>query len=79
MRIVLCNLPAPGRTQNTDTPDYVAHDFSVYPPLGLLYISANIDRRHPIKLIDTNSRRLNIQETVEEIIKFEPDLVEFSV
>lgn len=79
MKILLINLPAEGMTVDYTTSKYFLNESVKYPPLGLLAISAHIDRtRHEIRVIDTISEGYSIAETIEEIHQYSPDILGIS-
>lgn len=51
-----------------------------YPPLGLLYIGANVcDVVDELQILDANILMLNIRQTIERIKKYKPDVLGISV
>jgi radical SAM superfamily enzyme YgiQ (UPF0313 family) len=50
-----------------------------FEPLGILYIAAVICEKHSIQLIDAFNRKLDVQNTVHELLNFMPDVVGISV
>jgi len=50
------------------------------PPMGLLYMASTlIEEGHEVFVLDTPTLQLNIAETLEEINRFQPDLVGISI
>ena len=50
------------------------------PPMGLLYMAATLIKGgHEVAVLDTPTLQLNISETLEEINRFQPDLVGVSI
>lgn len=60
--------------------DIEQDDFGKYPPLGLLYLIANLKHKnkHNIKLLDCVAEGLKLNEIEKEIQNFRPDLVAIS-
>lgn len=79
MRILLINLPAEGETKDFTTPEYLLNDFTAYPPLGLISIAADIDRRHEIKVLDAAVKGMSIDDVVKRAIEFNPDILGLTV
>ncbi|MGD2250919.1 MAG: radical SAM protein [Candidatus Methanofastidiosia archaeon] len=50
-----------------------------FEPLGVLYIAAGLCDEHEIQIVDAFNRRLTLEETVKEILLFEPDVVGISL
>ncbi|MBL7071561.1 MAG: B12-binding domain-containing radical SAM protein, partial [Candidatus Omnitrophica bacterium] len=74
-KIVLCNLPLDGELQYYISPPYFLKDAVSYPPLGLLYIAAQIYDAE-VKLIDTSCNvKLTIDDTARRIIDEKPDIL----
>jgi radical SAM superfamily enzyme YgiQ (UPF0313 family) len=79
MKILLINLPIEGEVQENTTPDYLLYDFMNFPPLGLMAIATGINPKHELKLLDVSSKRWNINDTLECLKKFEPEVLGISV
>lgn len=79
MHIILINLPKDGEVRDVATPDYLLYDFMNYPPLGLLAIAANVDRRHTVEIIDAPTYGMDIDDVVNSIVAKRPDVVGLSV
>lgn len=56
------------------------NEATIYPPLGIAYIAAVL-RKHGIecKIIDANVLRLSTEEILDQIVRFNPDLVGISL
>lgn len=78
MKILLINLPNTYQVIDQYTPDYVADEFLVYPPLGLLYIATNVDKKHNLKLLDVVAKKYTIKQIISEIKAFNPNLLGIS-
>jgi anaerobic magnesium-protoporphyrin IX monomethyl ester cyclase len=76
-KIVLCTLPADGDAYFFSSPPYFLKEAVNYPPLGLLYLAAQIKDRE-VKLIDAAAEKLSIDQTVERILLEHPDLLGFT-
>lgn len=50
-----------------------------FEPLGVLYIAAQICDQHNVQIVDSFNRKLNIEETLEEVLSFNPDVVGISL
>jgi len=61
---------------NTRLPASLNKMQGLYPPLGLLYIAAALEKEgHQVQVLDTQALNLTTQETKEEIRKAKPDIV----
>lgn len=50
-----------------------------FEPLGVLYIAAQICNQHDVQIVDAFNRRMNLEETVLEVLSFNPDVVGISL
>ncbi|MEA3356864.1 MAG: radical SAM protein [Patescibacteria group bacterium] len=50
-----------------------------FEPLGVLYIAAQICYPHDVQIVDAFNRKLNMEETLEEVLSFNPDVVGISL
>ena len=75
MKILLVTVPKEGSCVEGASPTYLLHDFANYPPLGLLAIAAEVDPRHELKVIDAVGKNYSLDRVVEEVKKFNPDLL----
>ena len=50
-----------------------------FEPLGILYIAAMISEGHSVQIVDAFNRKLDVQETVRELLAFGPDVVGISL
>lgn len=50
-----------------------------FEPLGVLYIAAQIRDQHDVQIVDAFNRKLNLEETLVEVLSFNPDLVGISL
>ncbi|MFH1245535.1 MAG: radical SAM protein [Candidatus Omnitrophota bacterium] len=74
-KILLCNLPLEGELKYYISPPYFLKEAVSYPPLGLLYLAAQI-KDAEVKLLDTSCNiKLSIEETIRKILTEQPDIV----
>lgn len=73
------SLPREGEALDYTTRDYLLTDFSKYPPLGLMAIASGISADHSIELFDAAIKASTIAETIDGIVKAQPDLLGISV
>ena len=78
MNILLTNLPQEFETKEYTTPDYIKH-FERYPPLGLMAIAADVAPRHTIKILDVSVPGFSVEETIQYIREYQPDVLGISV
>ncbi|MBU7026134.1 MAG: B12-binding domain-containing radical SAM protein [Theionarchaea archaeon] len=50
-----------------------------FEPLGILYIAAGLCDHHEVQIVDSFNRKLTLNETVKEILSFNPDVVGISI
>ncbi|MGC1122779.1 MAG: radical SAM protein [Candidatus Methanofastidiosia archaeon] len=50
-----------------------------FEPLGVLYIASGLCTEHDVQIVDSFNRKLNVEETVKEVLSFEPDVVGISI
>lgn len=77
-KVVLLNLPEEGQCADYYTPDYAIEEFSVYPPLGLLYVATEAKKFYPVEVLDVVALRYGIKETVDHVERLRPDVVGIS-
>ena len=77
-KVVLINLPDYGSCADSFTPDYAIGSFSLYPPLGLLYVATAIKDDFPVEVMDVVARKLKISQIIEEIARKKPDVLGIS-
>ncbi|MBN1341585.1 MAG: radical SAM protein [Phycisphaerae bacterium] len=79
MRILLINPPA-FRNSECIAPDFArqTHAFN-YPPLGLLYLAANLTGGHECRVLDAIPLGLNPEGCLREVRGFRPDIVGVTV
>lgn len=72
------NLPEEGQCADFYTPKYAIEEFSVYPPLGLLYVATAIKEFYHVDILDVVALRYDIKKTVDHIIHLCPAVVGIS-
>lgn len=72
-------LPREGESLDYTTRDYLLTDFSKYPPLGLMAIATQVDRRHEISIYDPGVQAHTIEDACRHILKVRPDVLGISV
>ena len=77
-KVLLINLPDEGQCTGNYTPDYAIGSFSVYPPLGLLYIATAVKDFYPVEILDVTAQKFSINNTIEEIIERSPTVLGIS-
>lgn len=77
-KVLLCNLPPEGELKFFISPPYFLREAVSYPPLGLLYLAAQM-KEPDVRIIDTSSNvKLSIEETTRRIIEEKPDVLGFT-
>lgn len=76
--ILLVNLPAEGQCADFYTPQYAIDSFSVYPPLGLLYVATGVRDGYAVEVMDVVAKNCNIKQTVNEIVRRSPAVLGIS-
>ena len=79
VKILLLSPPREGEVSEYSSTDYTTYDFFNYPPLGLLAIAAEVDSRHAIKVLDAVTKNMSIDDVVEEIKNYNPDVLGVSI
>lgn len=59
--------------------EYNSREGVVLPHLGIAYLAAILEKKHRVKIIDGNALRLNIDEVINQLKTFKPDLLLFSI
>ncbi len=73
--ILLINPPA-NENSEAISPKFMRDNYAFnYPPLGLLYLAANLPSRYECRIIDAPASRLTPSNCIEEINKFKPFLI----
>lgn len=79
MKVLLITAPRDGEVTEFISPNILSYDMLHYPPLGLLAIAAEVDPRHELKVLDTVTKNMTIQESINYIVEFKPDLLGMSI
>jgi len=76
MRILLIHPPAENII-TTNLPSFVEEERGFYPPLGLMYIAAYLEKHtnHEIKILDTQVEEISYRNLGSKVKKFNPDIV----
>lgn len=77
-KVVLINLPEEGQCADFYTPRYAIDDFSVYPPLGLLYVATVARDYYPVEIMDVVAKQYGIEDTAREVISRAPTVLGIS-
>ena len=78
-RILLTIMPYEGEVVDRVTPKFYKNTAVKYMPLGVLSIAACIPEEYEISVLDSASLGLDLQETIERIEEFSPDILGLSV
>jgi len=77
-KVLLINLPEEGACADSYTPSYAIGSFSVYPPLGLLYVATAIKEYYPVEILDVVAKKLSIEQIINQIIIKKPTVLGIS-
>ena len=77
--VLLINLPEEGQCADFYTPRYAIDSFSVYPPLGLLYVATAIKDYYSVEIMDVIALNYSIEQTVRAIIEKLPTVLGISL
>lgn len=75
---MLMSLPNEGQTLDYTTDTFYLTKAVRYMPLGILSVARGISPRHEVRILDASSRDLSINDTLEEIEAFQPDVLGIS-
>lgn len=79
MKVMLMTLPNEGQTVDYTTASFHLENKAVrYMPLGILSVARGISPRHEMQILDASSRGLSINQALQEIKAFEPDVLGIS-
>ena len=78
-KILLAVMPYEGEVRDKVTDKFYKNDAVKYMPLGILSIAACIPPQYEVSVLDAASRGLTLEETIEEIEAFSPDVLGLSV
>lgn len=68
-----------GEVRDTVTAKFYKNSAVKYMPLGVLSVAACIPEGFEVRVLDSASRGLDLQETIDEIEEFQPDILGLSV
>ncbi|MBF0186368.1 MAG: radical SAM protein [Magnetococcales bacterium] len=75
MRVLLITLPNEGEPRDYTTPEHFSVGRLRYIPLGVLAVASGIDPQHEVRILDSASMGLSIDETLAVIDEWDPDVV----
>ena len=76
MRIMLINPPIDSVLENGHVSPVTKYLFYNSAPLGILYIAALLEEKgHTVAVIDAAAEELNVEQTVQEVLDFKPDVI----
>ena len=76
MRVILINPPIDSVLENGNVSPVTKYLFYNSAPLGILYIAALLEEKgHTVAVIDAAAEELTVQGTVDEVRKFNPDVI----
>lgn len=78
-KIMLTVMPYEGEVMDRITAKFYKNKAVKYMPLGVLSIAACIPENYEVKVLDAASLGLSLEQTIEEIEKFAPDVLGLSV
>ena len=78
-RIMLAVMPYEGEVLDRVTDKFYKNKAVKYMPLGVLSLAANIPADYEVNVLDAASRGLSLNETIEEIERWQPDILGLSV
>jgi anaerobic magnesium-protoporphyrin IX monomethyl ester cyclase len=78
-KVLLVVMPYEGEVRDRVTAKFYKNSAVKYMPLGVLSIAACIGPEYDIQILDAASRNLTLDETIEEIETFGPDVLGLSV
>ena len=79
MKVLLITLPDEGQTVDYTTASFHLENKAVrYIPLGLLAVARGISPHHEVQILDSASLGLDINQTLQEIEAFKPDVLGIS-
>lgn len=71
-------LPTEGEARDYTTPQFFLNKAVKYMPLGILSIAANIAQKQEVKIFDPASFGFSIEQCLEEIAIYKPDVLGIS-
>ncbi|MBF0357353.1 MAG: radical SAM protein [Magnetococcales bacterium] len=75
MRIMLMTLPSEGEPRDYTTPAHFSVGKLRYIPLGILAVASGIDKKHEVRIFDSSSFNLSIDQAIKEIKEWQPDVL----
>jgi anaerobic magnesium-protoporphyrin IX monomethyl ester cyclase len=78
-RIMLAVMPYEGEVLDRVTDKFYKNKAVKYMPLGVLSLAANIPPEYEVNVLDAASRGFSLNETIEEIERWQPDILGLSV
>lgn len=78
-RIMLAVMPYEGEVLDRVTDKFYKNKAVKYMPLGVLSLAASIPPQYEVNVLDAASRGLSLNETIEEIERWQPDILGLSV
>lgn len=76
MRVILINPPIDSVLENGHVSPVTKYLFYNSAPLGILYIAALLEKKgYTVAVIDAAAEELTVQSTVEEVRRFNPDVI----
>ena len=75
MKVLLTTLPTEGEFVNWTTPKHFQPTAVKYLPLGILSLASNLSKEYDIKLLDPPSEGWTIEETISQIEKENPRIL----
>jgi anaerobic magnesium-protoporphyrin IX monomethyl ester cyclase len=78
MKVMLITLPKEGQTKDFTTPPFYSSNPVRYVPLGVLAVATSIWPQHDVWILDAESHGFSIDETIEKIGEFDPDVLGIS-
>lgn len=76
--VVVTSLPEDGQSGDYYTPEYAVNDFSVYPPLGVLYVATSLKGFYPVQAFDPVAKKMGIPQTIEALVAMKPTILGIS-
>ena len=78
MKVMLMTLPDEGQTVDYTTAAFHQNNAVRYIPLGILCVAQGISPHHEVQILDASSQGLSINQALEEIETFKPDVLGIS-
>jgi len=78
-KILLAVMPYEGEVRDKVTDKFYKNSAVKYMPLGVLSLAACIPPKYDVKVLDAASLNLTLEETIERIESYEPDVLGLSV